>query len=84
MIGDHDPEAKKDEKDDVMVEDGDHVTDHALDNNLVPPPKEHQDFEKFDDNENSNRGPTLFEKEKTNDISEDFDNSEYSEDSRNS
>lgn len=45
-IGDHDPEAKKDGKDDVLVEYGDHIINSAPDVNHVPPPKEDHDFEK--------------------------------------
>lgn len=74
---DHDPEAKKDGKDDAASENGDHMT-YLPTNNHVQPHKEDQDSEKSDDNEDLTRGPIVYEREKTNVISEDSEDSRYS------
>lgn len=71
MTRDHDPEPKKDKKDNDVGENGDHMTDFAPTSSFVLPSKEDKYSDKSNDADDSTRGPTAFEREKIDDISED-------------
>lgn len=78
----HDSKSKKNTKDDVTGEYGNHMTDTAPINNLIPPPEEDQDSDKFDDNEDSARGLVVYEREEIDVISQDSKDSEFSGESQ--
>lgn len=78
----HDSKSKKNIKYDVTGEGGNHMTDTAPINNLIPPPEEDQDSDKFDDNEDSARGLVVYEREEIDVISQDSKDSEFSGESQ--